>query len=156
MSQFSHTTILTMDGENETNTVDDTRMSSELFTPLEGCWVPNTQGYISGSARELEQKLKVAGIKLRRELLMSAHNDIEAWSLLYSPPSIHEACHSLAEMLLNIPEEDRDQFAPLGEASVCMPLRVMEKYLYPTMKLMQHLHEKGGKDLPGGIQTMAM
>jgi hypothetical protein len=62
----------------------------------------------------------------------------------------------LAEMLLNIPVEDKDHFAPLGEASVCMPLRVMEKYLYPTMKLMQHLHEKGDKDLPGGIQTMAM
>jgi hypothetical protein len=32
----------------------------------------------------------------------------------------------------------------------------MEKYLYPTMKLMQHLHEKCGTDLPEGIQTMAM
>jgi hypothetical protein len=145
-----------MDGENETNTVDDARMSSEVFTPPEGCWVHNTQGYIGGSAHELEQKLKLAGIKLRREFLLSAHNDIEAWSLLYSPPSIHEASHTLAEMLLNIPEEDRDQFAPLGEAAVCMPLRVMEKYLYPTMKLMQHLHEKCGKDFPGGIQTMAM
>jgi hypothetical protein len=68
----------------------------------------------------------------------------------------HEASHTLAEMLSNIPVEDRDHFAPLGEASVCMPLRVMEKYLYPTMKLMQHLHEKGGNDLPGGIQTMAL
>ena len=65
---------------------------------------------------------------------MSAHNDIDAWSLLYNPPSIHEASHTLAEMLLNIPVEDRDHFAPLGEASVCMPLRVMEKYLYPTIK----------------------
>jgi hypothetical protein len=145
-----------MDGDNEMNTVDDARMSSEVFTPPEGCWVPNTQGYISGSAHELEQKLKLAGIKLRRELLMSTHNDIEAWSLLYNPPSIHEASHTLAEMFLNIPVEDRDHFAPLGETSVCMPLRVMEKYLYPTMKLMQYLHEKGGKDLPGGIQTMAM
>ncbi len=145
-----------MDGENETNTIDDAQMSSEDFTPPDGCWVPNTQGYISGSAHELEQKLKLAGIKLRRELLMNAHNDIEAWSLLYSPPSIHEASHTLVEMLLNIPEEDREHFAPLGEESVCMPLRVMEKYLYPTMKLMQHLHVKGGSDLPGGIQTMAM
>jgi hypothetical protein len=59
-------------------------------------------------------------------------------------------------MLLNIPVEDREHFAPLGETSVCTPLRVMEKYLYPTMKLMHHLQEKDGKDLPGGIQTMAM
>ena len=92
-----------MDGDNEMNTGDDARMSSEVFTPPEGCWVPNTQGYISGSAHELEQKLKLAGIKLRRELLMSAHNDIKACSLLNNPPSIHEASHTLAEMLLNIP-----------------------------------------------------
>jgi hypothetical protein len=131
-------------------------MSSQVFTPPEGCWLPNTQSYISGSAHELEQKLKVAGIKLRRLFLLSAHNDIEAWSLLYSSPSIHEASHTLAEMLLNIPVEDRDHFTPLGEASVCMPPRVMKKYLYPTIKLMLHLQEKGGKDLPGGIQTMAM
>jgi hypothetical protein len=52
---------------------------------------------------------------------MSAHNDIEAWSLLYSPPSIHEASHTLAEMLLNIPEEDRDQFAPRAKRQcVCL------------------------------------
>jgi hypothetical protein len=126
-----------MDGENEMNTVDHALMSSQVFTPLEGCWVPNTQGYISGSAHELEQKLKVAGIKLRRQLLLSAHNDIDSWSLLYSPLSIHEASHTLAEMLLNIPVEDRGHFTPLCEASVCMPLRVMEKYLYLTMKLMQ-------------------
>ncbi len=54
-----------MDGDNEMNTVDDALMSSQVFTPPEGCWVPNTQSYISGSAHELEQKLKVAGIKLR-------------------------------------------------------------------------------------------
>ena len=58
---------------------------------------------------------------------MTAHNDIDAWSLHYSPLSIHEAFHTLAEMLLNIPVEDREQFTPLGEASVCMPLRVMGK-----------------------------
>jgi hypothetical protein len=33
---------------------------------------------------------------------------------------------------------------------------MMEKYLYPTIKLMQHVQEKSGNDLPGGIQTMAM
>jgi hypothetical protein len=107
-----------MDGENEMDTVDDALMSSQVFTPPEGCWVPNTQGYISGSAHKLEQKLKAAGIKLRRQLLLSAHNDIEAWSLLYSPPSIHEASHTLAEMLLKIPVEDREHFTPLGEASI--------------------------------------
>jgi hypothetical protein len=125
-----------MNEYNEMNTVDDAQMSPEVYTPPEGCWVPDTQSYISGSAKDLEQKLKLAGIKLRKELLLRAHNDIDAWSLLYNPPSIHEASHTLVEMLLNIPVDDREHFAPLNETSVCMPLRIMEKYLYPTIKLM--------------------
>jgi hypothetical protein len=74
-----------MDGDNEMNSGDNTHASSEIFTPPEGSWVPNTQSYVSGSALELEQKSKVAGIKLRRDLLLNAHNDLEVWSLLYSP-----------------------------------------------------------------------
>ncbi len=97
-----------MNGDNEMNTVDDAQMSPEVYAPPEGCWVPDTQSYISGSAHDLEQKLKLAGIKLRKELLLRAHNDIDAWSLLYNPPSIHEASHTLVEMLLNIPVEDRE------------------------------------------------
>jgi hypothetical protein len=81
------------------------------------------QIYVAGSAPVLEQRLKMAGIKLRRELLLNAHKDIDSWSLLFSPPSIHESSHTLVEMLLNIPIEDRDHFTPLGESSVCMPLR---------------------------------
>jgi hypothetical protein len=139
------------------NSGDHTHARSEIYTLSQGSWVPNTQSYVTGTAPDLEQKLKVAGIKLRRELLLSAHNDLEAWSLLYSPPSIHETSHTLVKMLLNIPAEDRDHFTPLGEVSVCMPLRMMEKYfLYPTIKLMQHLQKQGGNDLPGGIETMAM
>ena len=66
-----------------------------------------------------------------------------------------------AEMLLNIPAEDiRDHFTPLGEFSVCMPLKMLEKYMYPTIKLMQHLQERGGNianNLPGGgIETMPL
>jgi hypothetical protein len=36
---------------------------------------------------------------------------------------------------------------------------LMEKYLYPTMKLMQHLQKQSGdtmNNLPGGIETMVM
>ncbi len=37
-----------------------------------------------------------------------------------------------------------------------MPLQVMEKYLYPTLRVMQHLHEhKGRYDyIPGGVESM--
>jgi hypothetical protein len=51
-------------------------------------------------------------------------------------------------MVLNIPAEAKDHFTPLGESSVRMPLIMMEKYVYPTIKLMQYL--------PGGIETMAL
>ncbi len=37
---------------------------------------------------------------------------------------------------------------------VHMSLATMEKYLYPTLYLMRYLHDRGGKDLPGGIESM--
>jgi hypothetical protein len=57
------------------------------------------------------------------------------------PPTMHRTTHSLTEMLMNILSVDRDQFISLGEVSVYMPLRMMEKYLYPTIRLMQLLHD---------------
>jgi hypothetical protein len=37
-----------------------------------------------------------------------------------------------------------------------MSLATMEKYLYPTLYLMRYLHERGGKDLPEGIDVHDM
>ncbi len=98
---------------------ENTHRSSGIAPASQGFWAPNTQNYVAGSAPDLEQKLKLAGIKLRRELLLNAHNDLDldSWSLLMSPPSIHEASHTLVEMILNIPEEGRDHFTSLGEAT---------------------------------------
>jgi hypothetical protein len=115
---------------------DDNHGSAGTVRAPPGFWAPKTHNYLAGSAHDLEQKLKKADIKLRREILMNTQNDLNSCSLLMSPPSIHEASHTLVEMLLNIPVEDRDHFTPLGESSVCMPLRMFEKYLYPTIKLM--------------------
>ncbi len=42
-------------------------------TPPVAFWVPETKNYVPGSALDLDQKLKQAGIKLRRELLTSAN-----------------------------------------------------------------------------------
>ncbi len=133
-----------MDGDTRMVSSENTYGSSGITPASQGFWAPNTQNYVAGSAPDLKQNLKLAGIKLRRELLLNAHNDLDSWSLLMSPPSIYEAFHTLVEMLLNIPAEDRDHFTRLVEASVCMPLRILEKYFYLTIKLMQHLQEQSG------------
>ncbi len=62
----------------------------------------------------------------------------------------------LTQMLLHLPTVDRDNFVPLGDNSVSMPLWVMEKYLFPTIKLMDHCREKGTQGFPGGIEVMAL
>jgi hypothetical protein len=105
-------------------------------------WVPETRNYVHGSAGELDQRLKAAGIKLRRELLQNCRDDLDHWTALMNPPSVHTALHTLVEMAVNLPSEDRDLFTPLGDHGVCMPLRLMEKYLFPTIRLM-HFLEKG-------------
>ena len=68
--------------------------ASTIETVLETLWAPETLNYVPGSASELEQNLKLSGIKLRRELLMSAQNDFDSWATLMTPPSTHEASHS--------------------------------------------------------------
>ncbi len=72
--------------------------ASTIETVLETLWAPETLNYVPGSASELEQNLKLSGIKLRRELLMSAQNDFDSWATLMTPPSIHEASRTLTQM----------------------------------------------------------
>jgi hypothetical protein len=97
--------------------------ASTIETVLETLWAPpETLNYVPGSASELEQNLKLSGIKLRRELLMSAQNDFDSWATLMTPPSIHEASRTLTQMLLHLSTVDRDNFVPLGDNSVSMPL----------------------------------
>jgi hypothetical protein len=76
------------------------------------------------------------------------------WDALRRPASFHNAHRSLAEMLVNIPQPDHSQFTQLGDGHVHMSLATMEKYLYPTLYLMRYLHERGEKNLPGGIESM--
>ena len=137
-------------GGNETSA----ETGSKPKAPPTTFWIPETKNYVPGSAADLDQKLKTAGIKLRRELLMTCQSDIDAWTALLNPPSVHTASHTLVEMAMNLPEEDRDLFTPLGDHAVCMPLHLMEKYLYPTIKLMHFLHERRTNipgNLPGGM-----
>jgi hypothetical protein len=59
-------------------------------------------------------------------------------------------------MLGSVPSADQEHFHELGDGYVCMPLHAMEKYLYPTLRVMQHLHScKGQYDyIPGGVESM--
>jgi hypothetical protein len=122
-------------------------------------WVPETMNYVLGSAAELDQRMKAAGIKLRRELLTSCQNDIDAWTALMNPPSVHTSSRTLVEMAMNLPSENRDLFTPLGDHAVCMPMRLMEKYLCPSIMLMHFINERRTNipgNLPGGLEAMAL
>jgi hypothetical protein len=100
----------------DTNT-EDSGASTAQSVP-EAFWAPETHNYVPRSASELEQKLKLAGIKLRRELLMNSKNEFDAWATLMTPPSIHESSHTLVQMLAHLPNMDKDHFVPLGDNSV--------------------------------------
>ena len=102
------------------------KTGSKPQAPPTAFWIPDTMNYVPGSAADLDQRLKTAGIKLRRELLTTCRTDIDAWTALMNPPSVHTASHTLVEMAMNLPAEDRDHFTPLGDHGVCMPLRLME------------------------------
>jgi hypothetical protein len=144
---------------NAGDTVPSVETTPKPKAPPFAFWIPETKNYVAGSAADLDQKLKQAGIKLRRELLSTCQDDLDAWTALMNPPSAHTASHTLVlEMAMNLPAEDRDHFTPLGDHDVCMPLRIMEKYLYPTIKLMHFLHERRTNipgNLPGGIEGIS-
>jgi hypothetical protein len=133
----------------------DAKMSiaGEMFEPYDfRVWEPETHPYVYGTSAELEQKLKLAGINLRRELLQASHNDFEAWVALVLPSSTHQSTRALTDMVVRLPKEDQAQFKPLGEANVVMPLRMMEKYLQPTIVLMEYLRKHRASELPGGLE----
>jgi hypothetical protein len=138
---------------------EDAKMNiaGEMFEPyVASLWAPEAHPYVYGTPAELEQKLKLAGINLRRELLHASHIEFEAWTALVLPSSVHQSTRSLADMIARIPKEDKEQFKPLGEANVVMPLRMMEKYLQPAIGLMEFLREKGPSELPGGLEVAAI
>jgi hypothetical protein len=86
--------------------------------------------------KEIEQGLRVNGLKLRKQIQADLKRNPLLWDALRWPASLHNAHRSLAEMLVNIPQPDHSQFTELGEGHMHMSLATMEKYLYPTLYLM--------------------
>ena len=109
-----------------------------------------------GSIEDIQHKLKVLGTRLRRDLNRSLLTDPQAWTALRRPASLHSAQRTLAEMLASLPSEDQGHFHELGDGYVYMPLHAMEKYIYPTLRVMQYLLSAKGKYeyLPGGVESM--
>mgnify|MGYP000716360246 FL=1 len=109
-----------------------------------------------GSVEDIQHKLRISGTRLRKSLNRSLTQDPQAWTALRRPASLHSAQRTLAEMLVSVPSADHEHFHELGDGHVCMPLHTMEKYLYPTLRVMQELHSLKGRYeyLPGGVESM--
>jgi hypothetical protein len=118
----------------------------EPFTPKPPRW----------SVEDIQHKLRIAGTRLRKDLNRSLLLDPQAWIALRRPASLHSVQRTLAEMLVSVPSADQEHFRELEDGYVCMPLHAMEKYIYPTLRVMQHLHSEKGKYeyLPGGVESM--
>jgi hypothetical protein len=109
-----------------------------------------------GSVEDIQHKLKTLGARLRREFNRSLLTEPQKWTALRRPASLHSAQRTLAEMLVSLPSEDQGHFYELGDGYVYMPLHAFEKFLYPTLRVMQYLHSnKGQYDyIPGGVESM--
>ncbi len=109
-----------------------------------------------GSVEDIQHKLKTLGTRLRKELNRSLLKDPQHWTALRRPASLHPAQRTLTEMLVSLPSKEQGHFHELGDGYVYMPLHAFEKFLYPTLRVMQHLHSnKGQYDyIPGGVESM--
>jgi hypothetical protein len=59
---------------------------------------------------EIEQGLRVNGLKLRKQIQADLKRNPLLWDALRKPASLHNAHRSLAESLVNIPQPDHSQF----------------------------------------------
>jgi hypothetical protein len=68
-----------------------------------------------GSVEDIQHRLRLTGLRLRRELNHSLLTNPEQWTALRRPASLHTAQRTLAEMLRSIPSADQEQFHELGD-----------------------------------------
>jgi hypothetical protein len=114
-------------------------------------FVPRVVTQTPGTIEDIQQKLRIGGLKLRKHYNESLKRNPEKWKALRAPVSMQSVQRTLSEMLLSVPDVGRTQFHELGDGSVMMPPAMMQKYLYPALCLMQYLQDKADKNLPGGI-----
>jgi hypothetical protein len=117
-------------------------------------FVPRVVTQTPGAIEDIQQKLRIGGMALRKHYNESLKQNPGKWKALRAPASMQSAKRTLAEMLLRVPDVDRTQFQELGDGSVMMPPAMMEKYLYPALYLRHYLQDKADRSVPGGIDMM--
>ncbi len=63
-----------------------------------------------GSIEDIQHKLKVTGLRLRKDLNRSLLTKPQHWTALRRPASLHSAQRTLAEMLVSLPTEEQGHF----------------------------------------------
>jgi len=117
-------------------------------------FVPRVVTQTPGAMEDIQQKLRIGGMALRKHYNESLKKNPEKWKALRAPASMQSTQRTLAEMMLSIPDVDRTQFHEMGDGSVMMPPAMMEKYLYPALYLRDYLQDKADRNVPGGIDMM--
>ena len=79
---------------------------------------PFTPKLPRGSIEDVMQRLRVTGLRLRKDLNRSLLTDQKAWTALRRPASIHTAQRTLAKMLMSVPSADQKHFRELGDGYV--------------------------------------
>jgi hypothetical protein len=72
-----------------------------------------------GTIEDIQQKLRIGGLKLRKHYNESLKRNPEKWKALRAPASMQSAQRTLSEMLLSVPDVDRTQFQELGGWLFC-------------------------------------
>ncbi len=79
------------------------------------------------SVEDIQHKLRVVGVRLRKDLNRSLLTNPQAWTALRRPASLHSAQRTLAEMLGSVPSTDQGHFQELEDGYMCMPLHSQMK-----------------------------
>jgi hypothetical protein len=78
-------------------------------------FVPRVVTQTPDAIEDIQQKLRIGGLKLRKHNNESLKRNPEKWKALRAPASMQSTQRTLSEMLLSIPDVDRTQFQELGD-----------------------------------------
>jgi hypothetical protein len=86
---------------------DEERIQSPTKYGDEVYYEPFTPKLPRGSIEDIQHRLRITGIRLRKDLNHSRLTDPDKWTALRRPASLHTAQRTLAEMLMSIPPADQ-------------------------------------------------
>ena len=92
-------------------------------------FIPRVVTQTPGAMEDIQQKLRIGGMALRKHYNESLKKNPEKWKALRAPASMQSTQRTLAEMMLSIPDVDRTQFQGHQTIALCfvelneLPLR---------------------------------